>query len=199
VVTVHGPVGAHVEVVNVASNTVIGAAIVSAGHTSVQVSVNPALTIGTLFGAREHGTTAFQDTFECVRRYVNSATLADGTTLGGRQAPFFSAIGQEHLPSVPLVAASAPAVPVSHSGFLVVAPRQGAQDPVVFSSGQWLLTGGAWLPATGYVLVDGTGSFSGKIVIPNDAQLVGTVWLTQFMISDGASYVPSDILGFVVR
>lgn len=201
-ISVSAPSGTQVEVVHAVTSSVIGSGTVPIGHSSVVVTVSPALALGEAYVARAVGDPVYaHQALFCMRRYGFPEAYADGTQLTRVTHPEDLRVGNA---GFILVAGAnkhpAPAADSELTGYLAIGFRDGAGvDPVASYGGNNLLMTDVYVPAVGSVSsITGQGLLHGEIPVPADPNLEGKVVLFQFWMSDGGSIRRSEVVGIKV-
>ena len=196
-VSVKAPLGVPFEVVDVATDSVIGSGVGMGESTPVLVTTLAPLVLGERYVARVVGATTPADlSFECVRRYGYSEAFADGMQMepfyyqrGATSGSVFDIRLNMHGPASPSLRA--------YSGYLLVAFRA-PTDPVAQIGDNYLLQTGTYFPVSGYVLPDWvTGTIKTSIPIPDG--LEGLVFLVQYYMMDGSTPRISQVYGASIR
>jgi hypothetical protein len=197
VVKVKAPLGVPFDIVKLSNSQVVGNGVGQGVAVLVSVTTSEPLVLGERYVARVQGTsTPTQYSFECVRRYGVSETLADGTSM----RPFFFQLGATSgsVFNVQLMLQSPLRTQDTHyGGYLMVAFRA-PTDPVVQVGQNYLLNPAFYVPVEAWVPANGTtGAFAADIPIP--AGLEGLVFLVQYWVVDGNEFKVSQIYGSAIE
>lgn len=196
-VAVKGLAGVPFEIVRVSTGSVIGTGVGAGVENPVVVATSQPLVLGDRYVARVVGQPApLTLAFECVRRYGESDSLADGTAM----RPFFyqmgAASGQIVRIQINLRRDPQP-IDVAYDGYLLVAIRDPLDPVAAFGSG-YLLSPLLMLPVRGWIAADAICGVA-ALDVPVPSGMNGTVFLVQYVLWDGLDWRLSQVYGSAIK
>lgn len=196
-VSVRAVSGVAFQIVRSSNGGVVGGGVGQGAATIVTVPTSEPLVLGERYSAHVPGSgssAAFE--FECVRRYGQSESLSDGTTM----TPFFYQRGATagSIFNIQLALRSMPQpIDRSYESYLLVAFRL-PSDPVVQIGQGYVLNTSTMFPATGWIPADFRGGTI-SLDVPIPAGLGGLVFLVQYCVVDGNQLKLSQIYGSAIE